>query len=136
LKKNMKQPRVLVVDDEAGIRALANRALQTAGYDVSTAADGVDGLQMYQRERPFDLCLLDMRMPGMTGDELGQQVHRLDPDCKVLYFTGFCDELFDGKLTLRANEAFIEKPATPTALLEAVSLLLFGDVRGPGAARS
>jgi CheY-like chemotaxis protein len=125
--------RVLVVDDEEGIRALVNRALRTAGYDVVTASDGLDGLQVFEHERPFDLCLLDVKMPGLTGDELAQQVRRMDPDCKVLYFTGFSDQLFNAKSALWENEAFIEKPASPTALLEAVSLLLFGHTHGPSA---
>jgi len=68
----------------------------------------------------------------MTGDELAQHLRRIDPDCKVLYFTGFADQLFDSKETLWQNEAFIEKPAAPTALLEAVSLLLYGHTHGPG----
>ena len=67
----------------------------------------------------------------MTGDELAQQLRRRQPDCKVLYFTGFTDQLFASKDTLWEAEAFIEKPATPTALLEAVSLLLYGHTRGP-----
>jgi len=124
-------PRVLVVDDEAGIRALANRALRSAGYDVVTAADGLEGLEAFEHERPFDLCLLDLKMPRMTGDQLAQQVHRTAPDCRVLYFTGFSDQLFAARPMLWEHEAVIEKPATPTALLEAVSLLLFGHVQGP-----
>jgi DNA-binding NarL/FixJ family response regulator len=70
-------------------------------------------------------------MPNMTGDQLAQQLRRRHPDCKVLYFTGFADQLFDTKSPLWDNEAFIEKPATPTALLEAVSVLLYGHANGP-----
>jgi len=125
-------PRVLVVDDEPGIRALANRALRDAGYDVVTASDGAEGLEVDEHEpQPFDVFLLDIRMPKMTGDELALQLRRRHPDCKVLYFTGFSDQLFTYKPTLWENEAFIEKPATPTALLEAVSMLLYGDTQGP-----
>jgi two-component system, cell cycle sensor histidine kinase and response regulator CckA len=125
-------PRVLVVDDEPGIRALANRALRNAGYDVTTAADGIEGLDVDERQpEPFDVFVLDVRMPNMTGDELAQQLRRRHPDCKVLYFTGFADQLVNSKPVLCGNEAFIEKPAQPTALLEAVSLLLYGHTLGP-----
>lgn len=125
-------PRVLVVDDEPGIRALANRTLRNAGYDVVTAADGVEGLDVDEHEpQPFDVFLLDVRMPNMTGDEVAQQLRRRHPDCKVLYYTGYADQLFDRKPMLWDNEAFIEKPAGPTALLEAVSMLLYGDTHGP-----
>jgi CheY-like chemotaxis protein len=125
-------PRVLIVDDEPGIRALANRTLRNAGYDVVTAADGVEGLDIDARQPDsFDVFLLDVRMPNMTGDELAQQLRRRHPDCKVLYFTGFSEHLFNRKPTLWDNEAFLEKPSAPTALLEAVSLLLYGDTHGP-----
>src|SRR5207245_2920984 len=92
--------------------------------------DGIDGLRTFEQERPFDLCLLDVRMPRMAGDELARHVHRTDPNCKVLYFTGFSDALFDSKVTLRENEAFLDKPATPSALVQAVSVLLFGHTHG------
>ena len=124
-------PRVLVVDDEEGIRLLVTRALRTAGYEAVTAADGVEGLNIASHQGPFDLFLLDVRMPHMTGNELAQQLRRVDPDCKVLYFTGYADQLFDAKPVLWEREAFLEKPAPPTALLEAVSLLLFGHINGP-----
>jgi hypothetical protein len=51
----------------------------------------------------------------------------------VLYFTGFTDQLFSARPALRANEAFLEKPVTATGLREAVSLALFGPMRGPNA---
>ena len=124
-------PRVLFVDDEEGVRLLVARALRSAGYDVVTASDGRHGLAMANEQGPFDLFLLDVRMPHMTGDELGAELRRRDPDCKILYFTGFADQLFDAKSSLWDHEAFLEKPAPPTALLEAVSLLLFGHVNGP-----
>jgi FixJ family two-component response regulator len=99
---------------------------------VVTAADGVEGLDVDAHQpQPFDVFLLDVRMPKLTGDELAQQLRRRHPDCKVLYFTGFADQLFTSKQTLWKNEAFIEKPASPSALLEAVSMLLYGHTLGP-----
>ena len=68
-------------------------------------------------------------MPGMTGDELAQRLRKSDPGLKVLYLTGFSDQLFDRKSALWADEAFLEKPATVRGLLEAVSLLLRGHVQ-------
>jgi hypothetical protein len=56
---------------------------------------------------------------------------RRTPTARCLYFTGFCDQLFTAKSALWANEAYVEKPATSTALREAVSLLLFGHMQGP-----
>lgn len=121
--------RVLLVDDEEPIRNVVGRILALAGYDVATAPDGPSALRLTE-ERPFDLFVLDVVMPEMRGDELAQHVRRMDPDAKILYFTGFSDRLFSEKnATLWEHEAFLEKPADAESLLEAVSLLLHGRIK-------
>ncbi|HEY2153167.1 MAG TPA: response regulator [Vicinamibacterales bacterium] len=119
------------MDDEERIRAFAGRVLREAGYDVVLAPDGPAALTTVAQQGPFDLFLVDVMMPVMRGDELARQLRHADPDVKVLYFTGYSDRLFKDKSTLWENEAFIEKPVTPKALLEAVSLLVFGHTQGP-----
>jgi DNA-binding NtrC family response regulator len=128
-------PRLLVVDDEASVREFLERALQTAAYDVVVASDGAKALELVDRRGPFDGFVVDVVMPGMSGSELGQALRRVDPDAKILYCTGFSDKLFGEKTTLGAQEAFVEKPLTINGLLEAVSLLLHGDLRRAGRAR-
>jgi len=122
-------PRVLVVDDDEAVRSFVARALQAAGYDVVSAADGRDALKVVDGQARFDVCVLDVMMPGLTGDELGCQLRSRDPDAKILYFTGFADRLFNDR-TLGAHEAYLDKPVTMTGLCEAVSLLLYGHTRG------
>ncbi len=126
-------PRVLVVDDEISILTFAQRALSDAGYDVVVASDGPEALRILEAERPFDVFVVDVMMPQMRGDELGRQLRQPDPDVKVLYFTGYADRLFDERTLLWEHEAFLEKPVTVRGLLEAVSLLTFGHIHGPGA---
>jgi two-component system cell cycle sensor histidine kinase/response regulator CckA len=128
-------PRILVVDDEEAVRDFTERALQTAGYEVVVATSGTQALDLVARLGPFDGFVLDVVMPGMSGNELAQQLRRVDPDAKILYFTGFSDRLFGEKKTLWEHEAFVEKPLTMKGLLEAVSLLLYGDLRNPDNAR-
>ena len=117
-------PRVLVVDDDEAVRSFVARALQEAGYEVVSAADGRDALRVVDGQARFDVCVLDVMMPGMTGDELGCLLRARDPDAKILYFTGFADRLFNDRTGLGAHEAFLDKPVTITGLREAVSLLL------------
>ena len=125
-------PRVLVVDDELSVREYAERALTSAGYEVVLAFDGPPALRLVESQlRPFDVFLVDLVMPEMRGDELGRRLRQQDPDVKVLYFTGYSEQLFEARSTLWEHEAFIEKPVTVTGLREAVSLLLFGDTNGP-----
>ena len=61
-----------------------------------------------------------------------RRLRRVDPNVKILYFTGYSDWLFNEKKVLWENEAFVEKPVTLRGLLEAVSLSLFGHTRGLG----
>jgi two-component system, cell cycle response regulator CpdR len=119
-------PRVLVVDDEESIRTFVERVLHLAGYETAVAADGAEALRIAEAQVPFDLLLADVVMPDMHGDELARRLLRLEPDLKVLYFTGYSDQLFAETTTLGANEAFIDKPATTKGLVEAVSLMLSG----------
>ena len=64
-------------------------------------------------------------MPQMTGDELARRLRHDEPSVKVLYLTGFSDQLFNEKFTLWQDEAYLDKPCTIEGLLEAVSLLHF-----------
>jgi two-component system, cell cycle sensor histidine kinase and response regulator CckA len=119
----------LVVDDEESVRAFAARALIGGGYDVALAADGPEALEIAEQQGPFDLCVIDLRMPAMNGDDLARLLRRAEPDVKILYFTGYSDGLFKDSIFLSANEAFLDKPASIDGLLEAVSLLLFGRIQ-------
>jgi two-component system cell cycle sensor histidine kinase/response regulator CckA len=120
--------RVLVVDDEAGIREFVERTLQLVGYQTTVAASGAAALVILESEPPFDLLLTDLRMPGMSGDELARRVRQRYPELKVLYLTGFSDQLFNEKGAMWEGEAFLEKPVSANGLLQAVSLLLYGQI--------
>ena len=67
----------------------------------------------------------------MPGHELARLVRAREPNVRVLYLTAFSDHLFKEKRALWADEAFLDKPCTPKALLEAVALLMYG-VLDPG----
>jgi CheY-like chemotaxis protein len=121
----MGQPlRVLVVDDDEGIRNFAERALGRAGYEVVTAPDGLKALRLIDSQpvqSRFDLFVLDVMMPGMRGDELARRLHDRDPETKVLYFTGYADQFFALRPMLRENEAVLVKPVTVKTFLDAVA---------------
>lgn len=120
--------RILVVDDEASVVEFAERALRAAGYTTMTATSGDAAMQICEKQGNPDLLLTDLRMPRMTGDELAGRLRKRDPDLKVLYLTGYSDQLFRSKQTLWDGEAFLDKPCSISGLLEAVSLLLRGEV--------
>jgi CheY-like chemotaxis protein len=117
---------VLVVDDEELVRKFVERVLREAGYQTATASDGLEAIEVAAKLESFDILVTDVMMPQMTGDELARRVRISTPGVKVLYLTGFSDHLFNEKVTLWADEAFLEKPCSVTGLLQAVSLLLLG----------
>lgn len=117
--------RVLVVDDEPPILGYVGRVLETLGYEIKTAESGARAVEIAAASEPFDALITDLMMPNMNGDELARRLRASSPDIKVLYLTGFSDQLFKEKTVLWDGEAFLDKPASPQAVREALSLLLF-----------
>ncbi len=80
-------PRLLVVEDDASLRRIAEYRLSEAGYVVTVAADGDAGLAAFSRDAP-DLVITDLRMPGLSGEELFAEMMRRDPAVPVVVMTG------------------------------------------------
>jgi two-component system, cell cycle sensor histidine kinase and response regulator CckA len=120
--------RVLVVDDEEPMRLFVGRVLQDAGHEVAMAGSGDEAIAMLPTLTSIDVLVTDEMMPRVPGHELARLVRAREPAVRVLYLTGFSDQLFKEKRALWADEAFLEKPCSAKALLEAVSQLLRGDL--------
>jgi len=120
----------LVVDDEEPVRKFVDRVLREAGYKTALASDGPEAMAVAAKLGSFQILVTDVMMPQMTGDELARRIRQTEPSVKVLYLTGFVDRLFKEKATLWEDEAFLDKPCSVKALLEAVSLLLYGKLDG------
>ena len=118
--------RVLIVDDEEPMRLFVQRVLQDAGYDTALAADGDDAIALSANEKPFDLLVTDEMMPRMAGHQLARYMRERYLDIKVLYLTGYRDQVFSAKGSLWADEAFLDKPCTPEGIRQAASQLMFG----------
>ena len=79
--------KLLVIDDEPGIRDLLDTLLGRKGYDVILADSGQKGLEVFRRARP-DIVVLDLKMPGMNGLTVLQQIRHLNPTQPVIILTG------------------------------------------------
>jgi two-component system, cell cycle sensor histidine kinase and response regulator CckA len=123
-------PAILLVDDEPAVRDLQRRTLEAEGYVVTEAANGLEGIDALDQPGQVDLLLVDLEMPGLSGDEMVRQIRIKRPDLPVLYVTGHIDRLLDAR-PLWEGEAFLEKPFTLEGLRQAVALLLYGTVGGP-----
>jgi two-component system sensor histidine kinase/response regulator len=111
--------RILVIDDELGIREGCRRVLEPEGYTVETATTGQEGLRQLT-ERAFDLVLLDVVMPDVRGVELLGPIHEQDPDIVCVIITGYATV----ELAVQAIKAgaydFLSKPFSSDLLLLAV----------------
>jgi len=105
----MSQTKLLLVDDEEGIRKVLNISLQDIGYRVFLAKDGSEALELFRKEEPA-IVLTDIKMPGMDGVELLRRVKRERPDTEVIMLTGHGDmELVVKSLKYEATY-FITRP--------------------------
>ena len=118
--------RILIVDDEEGMRRFVDMVLTGAGYETTVASDGDEAIAISASAPDFHLLVTDEMMPRMMGHQLARYMRERFLNIKVLYLSGFRDQLFKEKGSLWADEAFLAKPCTPEQLVQAVSLLLFG----------
>lgn len=80
--------KILIVDDQYGIRILLNEVFQKEGYETYQAANGFQAIDIVLNDRP-DLVVLDMKIPGMDGIEILKRVKEIDKDIKVILMTAY-----------------------------------------------
>jgi PAS domain S-box-containing protein len=102
---------ILVVEDEANLRYLARQYLEKQGYRVVEAADGAVAMQIaVAHEGVIHLLLTDVIMPGMNGRELAQRISEIRPNVKVLYMSGYTENVIGHNGTLEAGVRLLQKP--------------------------
>jgi len=116
--------RMLIIDDEAHVRRMMRLTLETAGYEVGEAADGSQGLAAFGDGAPWDIVLLDQKMPGMDGLEVLRGMKARQPTARVIMVTAFASiELAVDAMKLGATD-FMRKPMTPEILRNTVAAAL------------
>jgi len=114
---------ILIIDDEASLRQTLARILQRAGFEVTTAANGKEGLALVQ-EHPFDLIYLDIRMPDMSGLELLKTIHVKFPELPVILFTAQPDLNSAVEALRRGATDYLLKPLKPQAVIDRTQAIL------------
>lgn len=120
-KSNASLPRILIVEDEAGLLEILELNFRSAGYRVSTATDGVSAWQLFDRERP-DLLLLDLNLPKMSGFRLLELV-RSESDVPVLILTAY-DFAEAEEVAHHRPDAYVKKPFDMQELIDTANRLL------------
>ncbi len=113
---------ILLVEDEAFVRNVTQEILQAAGYRVLTAGDGVGAQRLYDEfGSEVDLLLTDMTLPGGNGGELAARMRRQNPELRVLFATGYPDQI---AVIKDACEEYLLKPFCSEVLLRKVAELM------------
>ncbi len=128
---------ILLVEDEAMVRALAQRILVAEGYRVLSAGSGEEAVVTAQRAGfPIDLLITDIVMPGMGGRDLARAIIRQDPEVRVLFTSGFTDDEVVRRGLMDQGQPFMEKPWSSERLLSRVRELLDQKLDRTGWARA
>ena len=112
--------RVLLVDDEEGVRVSWNRYLRGRGFDVTTASNGgvaIDELS----EQPADVVVSDLKMPGVDGLRLLEWIHERQPDTRFILLTGYGTEEVERRARELGAYEYLNKPIGPEALAAVVT---------------
>ena len=116
---------VLVIDDEPIVRQIARMALERKGYSVLEADDSLAALHIFKRHPgKIDLAILDLSMPGMSGEEMLPELKKIRPEVKVLLSSGYTES--DSMTVFQGQQVcgFLQKPYTAATLAETVTLAL------------
>lgn len=111
---------ILLVDDEPMIRTLGQNILESYGYRILLAEDGVKAVEIYRRDwQRIQLVILDLTMPGLAGRDAYEELVRINPEVRVLFASGYpVDEI--AQLPSKRVQGFVRKPYLPDELAHAV----------------
>jgi DNA-binding NtrC family response regulator len=116
-------PKILIVDDEATIASLLQRAFSRQGYEVCTAADAHQAMELCKTQT-FDVMLSDVVMPSLNGHELARWVARNYPAMRTILMSGYDQGCHKCAYSPRCQ--FVAKPFSPTDVVACVGRLLAG----------
>ncbi|HTI98752.1 MAG TPA: PAS domain S-box protein [Dongiaceae bacterium] len=113
---------ILVAEDEPALRTIVVNTLRRCGYTILQAANGAEALQVWRAQKnAIQLLLTDIVMPGgLTGFDLAQQLQNEQPRLKIVYSSGYSDDLGGYRATLAEGENYLQKPYTPQTLARIV----------------
>ena len=111
--------RVLVVEDEDMVRAVAERALVRQGYVVETARDGEEALALFAEGKGYDLIVSDVVMPNMDGPAMARELRAKYGNVRILFMSGYAEEQLRQSINLD-NVSFLPKPFSVQQIAEAV----------------
>jgi two-component system KDP operon response regulator KdpE len=120
MEKPNRPASIMVVDDEAVTRVSLSDALRLEGYEVDTAASGEEALSLLNKQGPFDLVVLDLKMPGMDGLEVAQRIRETSSDTVIILLTAFGTMETAIEAIRQGAHDYLLKPSPIPKILESV----------------
>jgi CheY-like chemotaxis protein len=118
---------ILLVDDEKEVRTVIREFLEQAGYEVLTAADGVEAVKVFEENADeITLVLLDVKMPRMDGEEAFGIMRGIRPDVRVVLSSGYGEQDAMQRFRGKGITGFVQKPYHAKALLARLHEILSG----------
>ncbi len=114
--------RVLIIDDDTTFCELLAETLEGKGIEAEWTTDGFGGYEM-SLDQPYDLFILDQRMPLVLGSELAEYLREDNPEAKIILTSAFADERL-GAIAKSIHSPLLSKPFAPDRLLELIKRLL------------
>jgi two-component system cell cycle sensor histidine kinase/response regulator CckA len=128
--------RVLLAEDEAGVREATRAMLARLGYDVHAVASGAEAIEACERLGGVAVLVTDVGMPRMNGRELAATLQARWPGLKVLYLSGYPSDALQSEEIVGRGLHFLAKPWSPEALAHKIREILDGVPPGPDVPRS
>ena len=119
----MDKRRILVVDDDEAVRSVTHEMLDRLGFEVATAASGESALEQVSH-RSFDLVLLDLAMPAMSGAEVYSSMRERDASTRVIFMTGYSRDELGDLVNGDTSTAVLSKPFPMQELKSSVEKIL------------
>ena len=115
--------RILHVDDDPDIRLMIAASLREFGYIVATAGTNAEALELTKQFK-FDLFILDVRLPDGSGIELCQEIHEVQPNVPVLYYSAYASDEEQEEALSVCGDAYLKKPVSASKLKQTIAKLL------------
>jgi len=117
--------KLLIIDDEKPVLNVCQKILKKRGHEVVQATTGSQGIELFaENHQSIDCVLLDMTMPQMSGEEVLEELLKIDPDLRVIVMSGYHKKTISERFTLDKIKGFLHKPFNMEELLELVQEVL------------
>ena len=119
--------RVLVIEDDQGMRSLLEDFIQEEGYEVRSTDNGSEAFRLLAKDE-FDLIITDVRMPGLSGLDILPGIRKLQPHSVIIVITAFGSEEVYKRAMERGADGYLEKPISLEKFKNLIKKLLFPEL--------